>query len=52
LKPGGRLLISDYCCTAGEWSQQYTDYVAQRGYHLLSVDAYGKVCQLATFQGL
>jgi phosphoethanolamine N-methyltransferase len=45
LKPGGRLLISDYCCTSGEWSERYKKYVAQRGYNLLSVDGYGKVLE-------
>ncbi len=43
LKPGGRLLISDYCCTEDPWSDVYTAYVKQRGYHLLSVQQYGKV---------
>lgn len=43
LKPGGRLLISDYCCCDGQWSEDYTLYVKQRGYFLLSVKDYGKL---------
>ena len=43
LKPGGRLLISDYCCLDGTWSDEFTEYVNQRGYILLSVSQYGKV---------
>jgi phosphoethanolamine N-methyltransferase len=49
LKPGGQLLISDYCCTASEWSEPYKKYVAQRGYQLLSVPAYGKVLEEVGF---
>lgn len=45
LKPGGRLLISDYCCSEGEWSDDFKKYVQQRGYYLLSVKDYGKVLE-------
>ena len=43
LKPGGKVLISDYCCTDKTWSDVYTAYVKQRGYILLTVHDYGKV---------
>jgi len=43
LKPGGRLLISDYSCRSGDWSSEFTEYVKQRGYILLSVPDYGKL---------
>ena len=43
LKPGGRLLISDYCCGTKEWSPHFKEYVAQRRYNLHSVADYGKV---------
>ncbi|CAH1779771.1 unnamed protein product [Owenia fusiformis] len=49
LKPGGRLLITDYCCTDDKWSDIYTEYVKQRGYHLMSPKQYGKVVSEAGF---
>ena len=45
LKPGGQLLISDYCRSAEELSDSMKTYLAQRGYKLLSVADYGKVLQ-------
>jgi len=45
-KPGGRLLISDYCCGEADqslWSPQFTQYVKQRGYHLHTVQEYGQL---------
>jgi len=45
LKPGGKLLITDYCCSEGEHSEDFKKYVAQRGYALLSPAAYGKVLE-------
>jgi len=49
LKPGGKLLISDYCCGEAEWAEDFAAYVADRGYHLLSVPQYGQVIQQAGF---
>ncbi|DAZ96530.1 TPA: hypothetical protein N0F65_011207 [Lagenidium giganteum] len=49
LKPGGRVLISDYCCGEHESSDRFKKYVAQRGYHLLSPSQYGKVLERAGF---
>lgn len=43
LKPGGRLLISDYCCKDGELSEEYKAYVKQRGYFVVSPQQYGQV---------
>jgi len=43
LKPGGKVLISDYCCGEGNHSDAYTKYVKQRGYHVVTVKAYGKI---------
>ncbi|KAK6466201.1 phosphoethanolamine N-methyltransferase 3-like isoform X1 [Huso huso] len=34
LKPGGKLLISDYCCGEKPWTPAFQDYVKQRGYIL------------------
>merc|ERR1712168_1054418 len=51
-KPGGRLLISDYCCGEADrnlWSPQFTQYVKQRGYHLHTVPEYGKLIEGAGY---
>ncbi|CAK4219023.1 unnamed protein product [Aphanomyces euteiches] len=50
LKPGGRLLISDYCCGEQEQSDRFKAYVKSRGYHLLSPAQYGDVIACAGFQ--
>jgi len=49
LKPGGRLMISDYCRGDQEHSEHFLQYVAQRGYHLLTVEDYGGVLRRAGF---
>lgn len=50
LKPGGQVLISDYCCSdASDHSAPFEAYVESRGYHLLSPEAYGKVLTEAGF---
>ncbi|KAH9503430.1 Phosphoethanolamine N-methyltransferase 3 [Bulinus truncatus] len=49
LKPGGKLLISDYCCSPNAHSERFKAYVKQRGYHLLSLSAYGKTLEAAGF---
>lgn len=43
LKPGGKVLISDYCCSPDEHSEAFKKYVKGRGYNLLSPADYGKV---------
>lgn len=43
LKPGGELLISDYCRGAKELSDTMKAYIAKRHYHLLTPVNYGKV---------
>jgi phosphoethanolamine N-methyltransferase len=40
LKPGGKLLITDYCCGPKPWSDEFIVYVEQRGYDLLTTDEY------------
>jgi len=48
LKPGGRLLITDYAC--GEKSStEFVEYVKQRNYHLVTVPEYGKLLEKAGF---
>lgn len=49
LKPGGRVLISDYCQGEQEPTDRFKAYVAGRGYHLLSPSQYGKVLESVGF---
>lgn len=49
LKPGGRLLISDYCRAEGQPSPGFAEYIAQRSYDLHSVAAYGEMLSRAGF---
>ncbi|XP_077466597.1 phosphoethanolamine methyltransferase isoform X1 [Stigmatopora argus] len=49
LKPGGQLLISDYCCGEKPWTPQFEAYVEQRGYILYTPSQYGKFLQDAGF---
>ncbi|CAK0779821.1 hypothetical protein CVIRNUC_004862 [Coccomyxa viridis] len=52
LKPGGRLLISDYCKAPGQPSEDFAVYIKQRGYDLHSVEEYGRMLQGAGFAGV
>ena len=52
LKPGGRLLISDYCKAPGQPSEDFAGYIQQRGYDLHSVEEYGRMLQSAGFAGI
>ncbi|KAJ6803365.1 phosphoethanolamine N-methyltransferase 1-like [Iris pallida] len=49
LKPGGKVLISDYCRKSGKPSEEFSDYIKQRGYDLHDVDAYGQMLKDAGF---
>jgi len=49
LKPGGLVLISDYCHGDQEHSDRFKKYVAKRDYKLLTVKDYGKLLQKAGF---
>uniref|UniRef100_A0A3Q3JGT8 phosphoethanolamine N-methyltransferase n=1 Tax=Monopterus albus TaxID=43700 RepID=A0A3Q3JGT8_MONAL len=40
LKPGGQLLISDYCCGEKPWTPAFEAYVKQRGYILYTPSQY------------
>lgn len=40
LKPGGKVLFTDYTRGTSECSDEFEDYVANRGYHLLTVKNY------------
>ncbi|XVF09468.1 hypothetical protein REPUB_Repub07fG0095300 [Reevesia pubescens] len=49
LKPGGKVLISDYCRSAGTPSLEFAEYIKQRGYDLHDVKAYGQMLKDAGF---
>ncbi|PIK34240.1 putative phosphoethanolamine N-methyltransferase 3-like isoform X3 [Apostichopus japonicus] len=49
LKPGGKLLISDYCCGEPPHSEEFKAYVKQRGYTLYTPKEYGKLIEEAGF---
>uniref|UniRef100_A0A8C4EW58 phosphoethanolamine N-methyltransferase n=1 Tax=Dicentrarchus labrax TaxID=13489 RepID=A0A8C4EW58_DICLA len=49
LKPGGKLLISDYCCGEKPWTPVFEAYVKQRGYVLYTPSQYGKFLEEAGF---
>ncbi|XP_010263678.1 PREDICTED: phosphoethanolamine N-methyltransferase-like [Nelumbo nucifera] len=50
LKPGGKVLISDYCKRAGSPSKEFAEYIEQRGYDLHDVEAYGQMLRDAGFK--
>lgn len=50
LKPGGKLMITDYCCGTRPPTEEFKDYVAQRDYALLSPGGYGKALENAGFE--
>ncbi|XP_051778199.1 uncharacterized protein LOC114646349 [Erpetoichthys calabaricus] len=50
LKPGGKVLISDYCCGEKPWSPIFEEYVQKRGYILCTPQEYGKLLEEAGFQ--
>ncbi|KAK8558198.1 hypothetical protein V6N13_073871 [Hibiscus sabdariffa] len=49
LKPGGKVLISDYCKSAGTPSPEFADYIKKRGYDLHDIKAYGQMLKDAGF---
>ncbi|XP_074319104.1 phosphoethanolamine N-methyltransferase 2-like [Silene latifolia] len=49
LKPGGKLLISDYCRSSGQPSSEFATYIKQRGYDLHDVQEYGQMLKDAGF---
>eukprot|EP00923_Selenidium_pygospionis_P041718 GHVN01072402.1.p1 GENE.GHVN01072402.1~~GHVN01072402.1.p1 ORF type:complete len:351 (-),score=43.07 GHVN01072402.1:261-1175(-) len=52
-KPGGYIFISDYCSAPkSDWSEEFSVYVDQRGYHLLTVDLYAAELEKCGFEVL
>jgi phosphoethanolamine N-methyltransferase len=43
LKPGGRLLFTDYCCDESEKSLEFAAYIHDRHYALCTVAEYGQI---------
>lgn len=43
LKPGGRLVISDYCRKDGELSPVFDEYMKARAYYLVTIDDFSKM---------
>lgn len=52
LKPGGKVLISDYCKNPGKPSEEFAAYIKQRGYDLHDVKAYGQMLKDAGFHNV
>ncbi|XP_070565554.1 uncharacterized protein [Ptychodera flava] len=52
-KPGGKVLITDYCCGPPEsHSEEFQTYVAQRGYTVCTPTEYGKLLSSAGFSNV
>ncbi|OIW10134.1 hypothetical protein TanjilG_21971 [Lupinus angustifolius] len=49
LKPGGKLLITDYCKSAGNQSVEFAEYIKEGGYHLHDIQEYGQMLENAGF---
>jgi phosphoethanolamine N-methyltransferase len=49
LKPGGKLLFTDYACAPQPWSDGFAQYVASRGYTLHTLDEYQALVSAAGF---
>lgn len=52
LRPGGRVLISDYCRGSKSASENFKAYLANRGYHLHTPEEYGKILESAGFSSV
>ncbi|MCO5576756.1 hypothetical protein L7F22_030575 [Adiantum nelumboides] len=52
LKPGGKLLITDYCRSSGAASSDFTKYIEERGYDLHDVEEYGQMIKQGGFDSV
>lgn len=50
LKPGGQLLITDYCRGVGEPSEEFAKYIQERAYDLQTVKRYAEMLKEAGFE--
>merc|ERR1711970_638595 len=49
LKPGGQLLVSEYCHGEKEHTEEYMEYIKDRDYRILTVKQYGNMLTAAGF---
>lgn len=49
LKPQGRLLFTDYCCSEKPWSEDFSRYVEDRSYSLNTLPEYSEIISDAGF---
>jgi len=49
LKPGGKMLFTDYCCGDRPWADAFSEYVEDRGYNLHTLPEYRKLIEHAGF---
>ena len=49
LKPGGRLVVTDYARGTGPGSPEYQAYIKKTGYHVIDPASYGKLLEGAGF---
>ncbi len=49
LRPGGQLLFTDYCCGPQPWTDDFNDYVGDRGYDLHTPEDYRALIEDAGF---
>ncbi len=49
LKPGGKLLFTDYCCGEKPWADAFSAYVEDRGYNLHTLPEYALLISDAGF---
>jgi len=52
LKPGGRLLVSDYCQGSRDNSREFRDYVTNRRYFLSTIEEYGQLLNTVGFSNV
>jgi len=50
MRPGGGLLFTDYCCGAKPWSDEFAEYVQNRGYSLHTTGEYAQFITDAGFE--
>lgn len=50
LKPGGKLMFTDYCCGPPPWPPGFAKYVERRNYRLHQIQEYAEVLSSAGFQ--
>ena len=43
MRPGGRLMFTDYCCGPKPWSDEFAEYVRDRGYSLHTPGEYAQL---------